>query len=72
MHVVGKERQNIQTRRTTAPTGRSVASTISYKPFFGSNTRLEAVEGLSTLSALILDHLQGIETDGLRERAALA
>ena len=30
------------------------------------------MECLSTLSALVLDDLQGVETDGLRERTALA
>ena len=35
-------------------------------------TRLETAEHLRTLSALVLDHLKGVETHSLRERAALA
>ena len=34
-------------------------------------TRLEAVERLGTLSALVLNDFEGVETHSLRERAAL-
>ena len=77
------ERQRIKTPRTSSTNlyaKKGAVVPIDQRTNFGSifvivktmRTRLETAEHLRTLSALVLNHLERVETNRLREGTALA